>query len=299
MIFIWSRSGSGPKRRAHDAIADIHRFGSRGYEWILDADIEACFDTIDQVALMDRVRARVTDKRVLTLVKSFLKAGILTELGEERNTPTGTPQGGIASPLLANFALSVLDEYLHRDWRPGGWMSTDNRRHRHRRLGLPTWRLVRYADLCGDIISSFRYASQKDWAAIAKDLKPVYTAPSEQAALDRFAEFSEKWEQRYPAIVRLWTNAWAEFVPFLAFDTEIRTVICTTNAIESINARVRKAVHARGPFPNEQAALKCVYLAIMSLDPTGTGRKRWSNRWKKALNAFEITFDGRLSAGRK
>ncbi|WP_416332913.1 group II intron reverse transcriptase/maturase [Amycolatopsis echigonensis] len=138
--------GFRPKRRAHDAIADIHLFGSRGYEWVLDADIEACFDTIDHAALMDRVRARVTDKRVLTLVKSFLKAGILTELGEERDTPTGTPQGGILSPLLANIALSVLDEYLHRDWRPGGWMSTENRRHRHRRLGLPTWRLVRYAD---------------------------------------------------------------------------------------------------------------------------------------------------------
>jgi transposase-like protein len=146
--------------------------------------------------------------------------------------------------------------------------------------------------------NSFRYASRKDWAAIAKDLKPVYTAPSEQAALDRFAEFSEKWEKRYPAIIRLWTNAWAEFVPFLQFDQDIRTVICTTNAIESINARIRRAVNARGHFPNEQAALKCVYLAIMSLDPTGKGRKRWSNRWKAALNAFEITFDGRLSAGR-
>jgi putative transposase len=144
--------------------------------------------------------------------------------------------------------------------------------------------------------NSFRYASKKDWAAIAKDLKPVYTAPSEQAALDRFAEFSEKWEKRYPAIVRLWTNAWAEFVPFLQFDQDIRTVICTTNAIESINARIRRAVNARGHFPNEQAALKCVYLAIMSLDPTGKGRTRWSNRWKAALNAFEITFDGRLSA---
>jgi transposase-like protein len=147
--------------------------------------------------------------------------------------------------------------------------------------------------------NSFRYASKKDWSAIAKDLKPVYTAPSEQAALDRFAEFSEKWEKRYPAIIGLWTNAWAEFVPFLAFDTEIRTIICTTNAIESINARIRRAVNARGHFPTEQAALKCVYLAIMSLDPTGNGRKRWSNRWKAALNAFEITFDQRLSAGRK
>jgi transposase-like protein len=145
--------------------------------------------------------------------------------------------------------------------------------------------------------NSFRYAARKDWSQIAKDLKPVYTAPSESAALDRFAEFAGKWEKRYPAIIGLWTNAW-EFVPFLQFDNEIRTVICTTNAIESINARIRRAVNARGHFPTEQAALKCIYLAIRSLDPTGKGRKRWSNRWKAALNAFQITFDGRLSASR-
>jgi transposase-like protein len=88
-------------------------------------------------------------------------------------------------------------------------------------------------------------------------------------------------------------------VPFLRSDREIRTVIYTTNAIESINARLRRAVNARGHFPTEQAALKCLYLAITSLDPTGKGRKRWTNRWKAALNAFDITFDCRLSAGRK
>jgi putative transposase len=147
--------------------------------------------------------------------------------------------------------------------------------------------------------NSFKYASKRDWAAIAKDLKPVYTAASEAAALDAFAEFSGKWEKRYPAIIRLWENAWAEFVPFLQFGREIRTVICTTNAIESINARLRRAVNARGHFPNEQAALKCLYLALMSLDPTGKGRRRWTNRWKAALNAFDMTFDGRLSAGRQ
>jgi putative transposase len=146
--------------------------------------------------------------------------------------------------------------------------------------------------------NSFKYASKKDWGQVAKDIKPVYTAPSEAAALDAFAEFSAKWEKRYPAIIRLWENAWAEFVPFLQFDREIRTIICTTNAIESINARLRRAVNARGHFPTEQAALKCLYLALTSLDPTGKGRSRWSNRWKAALNAFDITFDGRLSAGR-
>ena len=115
----------------------------------------------------------------------------------------------------------------------------------------------------------------------------------------RFYEFADLWGGKYPAIVKLWEGAWSEFVPFLNFDTEIRRVICSTNAIESVNARIRRAVKARGHFPTEQAALKCVYMAVMSLDPTGAGRKRWMMRWKPALNAFEIAFDGRLAAGRK
>jgi putative transposase len=147
--------------------------------------------------------------------------------------------------------------------------------------------------------NSFRYAGRQHWDAIAKALRPVYTAPTEAAARERFSEFTAAWGAKYPAVVRLWERAWAEFVPFLAFDTEIRRVICSTNAIESVNARIRRAVKARGHFPTEQAALKCVYMAVMSLDPTGTGRKRWIMRWKPALNAFEIAFDGRLAAGRK
>jgi transposase-like protein len=146
--------------------------------------------------------------------------------------------------------------------------------------------------------NSFRYASKRDWAAIAKDLKLVYTAASESAALEAFIAFSETWGERYPAIIKLWENAWAEFVPFLAFDKEIRSVICTTNSIESLNSRIRRAVNARGHFPTEQAALKCVYLAIMSLDPTGKGRKRWVSRWKAPLNAFELAFPGRLTTSR-
>jgi RNA-directed DNA polymerase len=138
--------GFRPQRRAHDAIAEIHLFGTKGYRWVLDADIEACFDRIDHTALMDRVRTRVKDKRVLLLVKAFLKAGILTELGEVEDTHTGTPQGGILSPLLANIALSVLDEHLHAPWKPAGAMSTGMRRRRRRWKDLPNWRLVRYAD---------------------------------------------------------------------------------------------------------------------------------------------------------
>ena len=89
--------GFRPKRRAQDAIAEIQRFGTQGYLWVLDADIEACFDSISHSALMDRVRVRVKDKRVLALVKSFLKAGIMTESGNMRGTHTGTPQGGLCT----------------------------------------------------------------------------------------------------------------------------------------------------------------------------------------------------------
>ncbi|WP_007513513.1 group II intron reverse transcriptase/maturase [Frankia saprophytica] len=138
--------GFRPGRRAQDAIAEIHMFGTKGYRWVLDADIHACFDEINHGVLMDRVRKRIKDKRVLALVKAFLKAGILTELGEPQNTRTGVPQGGILSPLLANIALSVLDEHLHGPWQPGGAQSTQVKRAGRRKKGLPRWRLVRYAD---------------------------------------------------------------------------------------------------------------------------------------------------------
>jgi putative transposase len=144
------------------------------------------------------------------------------------------------------------------------------------------------------IRNSFRYASKADWAELARDLRPVYSAPTEAAARAALEEAAGKWGERYPAIIRLWHNAWAEFVPFLSYSPEIRKVIYSTNAIESLHARFRRAVRARGHFPNEQAALKCLYLTIRSLDPTGRGRQRWSNRWKPALNAFAITFEGRI-----
>ena len=106
--------GFRPKRRAQDAIAEIHYLGSppRNYEWVFEGDIEACFDEIDHTALMGRVRDRIGDKRVLRLVKAFLRAGVLCEDGSRHRTITGTPQGGILSPLLANIALSVLDEHF-------------------------------------------------------------------------------------------------------------------------------------------------------------------------------------------
>jgi putative transposase len=146
------------------------------------------------------------------------------------------------------------------------------------------------------IRNTFRLASRRDWDALKRDLKPVYTAVNAAAARAALDDLAERWGQRYPAIIRLWNNAWEQFIPFLDYDVEIRQVICSTNAIESLNARYRRAVKARGHFPTEQAALKCLYLVTRSLDPTGTGRTRWAMRWKPALDAFAITFGDRFPA---
>ena len=118
---------------------------------------------------MVRVRARVKDKRVLALVKAFLRAGVLTELGEHRDTLTGTPQGGILSPLIFNIALSALDEHLTAPWREGGTMSTEYRRAARRRKGLPTWRVIRYADDFAVLVNG----SGQDAAALREEIAIV------------------------------------------------------------------------------------------------------------------------------
>lgn len=125
-------------------MTEIRHFTSRSYEWVVEGDIKACFDEISHSALMGRVRARVGDKRVLALVKAFLKAGILDEDRVLRRTDAGTPQGSILSPLLSNVALSVLDEYIAQ--ASGGPGASRNDRLTRRRHGLPNYRLTRYAD---------------------------------------------------------------------------------------------------------------------------------------------------------
>src|SRR6478609_7032347 len=110
--------GFRPRRRAHDAVAEVRFYASKKYEWIVEGDIKACFDEISHPALMARVRRRVGDNRVLALMKAFLKAGILVEDRLLRENNAGTPQGSILSPLLSNVALSVLDEHIARG--PGG-----------------------------------------------------------------------------------------------------------------------------------------------------------------------------------
>ena len=128
--------GFRPGRRAHDAIAEARYLATRSYEWIVEGDITACFDEIAHPALMDRLRKRIADKRVLALVKAFLKAGILGQDGALRDNTTGVPQGGILSPVLANLALSVLDEHIAQ--MPGGPGSSQSQRATRRRKAWAT-----------------------------------------------------------------------------------------------------------------------------------------------------------------
>jgi putative transposase len=245
-------------------------------------------DVVYPVVFIDAIHVKIRDGQVAN--RPIYTAIGVTVDGERDILGLWAGTGGEG----AKYWLSVLTEIKNRGTADVCIVVCDGLK------GLPeaieaTWnRAIVQTCVIHLLRNSFRYASKRDWPAMARDLKPVYTAVTEAAALERFVEFAGVWEAKYPAVVKLWESAWEEFIPFLAFDMEIRTVIYTTNAIESLNARFRRAVKARGHFPNEQAALKCLYLTIISLDPTGTGRQRWTNRWKAALNAFAIAFEGRI-----
>ncbi|WP_280350984.1 group II intron reverse transcriptase/maturase [Nocardia abscessus] len=162
--------GFRPRRRAQDAIAEIHYLGTRGYHSVLEADIEACFDNIDHTALMDRVRRRIGDKKILALMKAFLKSGVMTELGRLELNDTGTPQGGIISPLLANVALSVLDEHFEQRWNALGGQAG---RAKARRRGVPVFRLVRYADDFVILVRGTEEQTEDLRAEVASILAPM------------------------------------------------------------------------------------------------------------------------------
>lgn len=144
--------------------------------------------------------------------------------------------------------------------------------------------------------NSLRYLSRKYWAKISRELREIYTAPTVEAAEARFGEFAENWRARYPAMVQSWENVWEEFVPFLEFPIELRRIVYTTNAIESLNARFRRAVRHRGHFPNEQAAMKVLYLVATTRRPNRENLTGRISNWKGVLNALTIHYSDRLTA---
>jgi len=144
--------------------------------------------------------------------------------------------------------------------------------------------------------NSLRYASKQHWGRITTQMREIYTAPTVEAAETRFAEFAGEWAETYPAMINAWKTSWEEFVPFLAFPAELRKIVYTTNAIESLNARFRRAVRHRGHFPTEQAALKVLYLVATQKrknrqDMTGT-----IAGWKTILNTLHVHYSDRIEA---
>jgi putative transposase len=144
--------------------------------------------------------------------------------------------------------------------------------------------------------NGLRYASRKYWAKISGEMRDIYTAPTVEAAEARFGEFAENWRVQYPAMIASWENAWQEFVPFLEFPVELRKIVYTTNAIESLNARFRRAVRHRGHFPNEQAAMKVLYLVATTRQQNRENMTGRIHNWKQILNALTIHYGDRLTA---
>jgi transposase-like protein len=247
-------------------------------------------DEVYAAVFIDAIVVKVRDGQVAN--RPVYAAIGVTLTGEKEVLGLWAGQGGEG----AKFWMSVLTDLRNRGIKDVFFVVCDGLK------GLPevvanAWpQAIVQTCIVHLIRNTFHLASKRDWDALKRDVKPIYTAVNAEVARAALDELAEKWGTRYGAVIRLWENAWNEFIPFLDYDLEIRTVICSTNAIESLNARYRRAVKARGHFPTEQAALKCLYLVTRSLDPTGTGRTRWAMRWKPALNAFAITFGDRFPA---
>jgi len=143
--------------------------------------------------------------------------------------------------------------------------------------------------------NSLRYASKKHWGQITRQMRRIYTSPTVPAAEAAFEEFAEQWRDKYPAMIRSWENSWAEFVPFLEFPAELRKVVYTTNAIESLNARFRRSVRHRGHFPTEQAAMKVLYLTATKRRKNRSNLTGQINGWKTILNTLTIHYGERIT----
>jgi putative transposase len=141
---------------------------------------------------------------------------------------------------------------------------------------------------------SLNFVGWKQRKEVAADLKKIYTSATEDEAEQRLAEFAEKWDERFPMISRSWRSNWPRVIPFFAHPPEIRRVIYTTNAIESLNMSLRKVTKTRSSFPNDEAVLKLLYLALRNI------AKRWTmpiHDWKAALNRFAIIYEDRMPSG--
>jgi len=248
-------------------------------------------DPIYPVILVDGIRIKIRDGTV-TNRTVYVAMGVNMD-GERDILGLWVGPTGGESP---KFWLGVLSELKNRGVDDVLMLCCDGLK------GLPdsaraVWPMVD-VQLCVVhlVRNSLRFASKKHWSPITKQLKAIYTAPSLEAAETAFAEFAEEWETKYPAMIKSWRDTWDGFIPFLEFPAELRKIVYSTNAIESLNARYRKAAVRRGHFPTDQSALKVLYLVSIERrknrqNPTGR-----INGWKDILNQLTIHYADRLAA---
>jgi len=248
-------------------------------------------DSVYPVVLVDGIRIKIRDGTVSNRTV-YVAMGINMD-GERDILGLWVGPTGGESP---KFWLGVLTELRNRGVVDVLMLCCDGLK------GLPdsaraVWPLVD-VQLCVVhlVRNSLRFASKKHWGQITKQLKAIYGAPSLAAAEQAFEVFADEWETKYPAMVKSWRDTWPDFIPFLEFPAELRKIVYSTNAIESLNARFRKAAVRRGHFPTEQAAVKVLYLVSIErrknrANPTGR-----INGWKSILNTLSIHYSDRLAA---
>ena len=248
----------------------VSRITDRVLEEMVDWSVRP-LDEVYAAIFIDAIVVKVRDGQVAN--RPIYAAIGVTLDGERDILGLWAGQGGEG----AKFWMSVLTDLRNRGVRDVFFVVCDGLK------GLPdvvgnVWPATIVQTCIIHLIrNTFRLTSRRDWDALKRDVRPIYTAVNATAARAAFEQLAETWGHRYPAIVRLWDNAWNEFIPFLDYDIEIRRVLCSTNAIESLNARYRRAIKARGHFPSEQAALKCLYLASLRSRSTV-----WLCRWRSA-----------------
>jgi putative transposase len=246
-------------------------------------------DEVYPIVFVDGIRIKVRDSGAVTNKVAHLVVGVDIDgfkhvLGIWLQDAEG-----------AKFWLSVFTELRNRGLRDALIVCCDGL------TGLPDAIEAIWPDALVQtcvvhlLRASLRYVAYDHKKKLAAALKPIYLAPSVEAAEAAFADFKLAWAARCPGVVAVWERAWEQFIPFLRFPVEIRKIIYTTNLIESINYQLRKVTKNRGHFPNDDAAIKLLYLALRNMNPErggdlGTG----TSGWKRALNAFAIHFPGRL-----
>ena len=282
-----------------------HLFDSHGIEIdrstvsrITDAiveDMEAWqtrpLDTVYPVLLVDGIRIKIRDGTV-TNRTVYVVMGINMDGERDILGLWVGPSGGES----AKFWLGVFSELCDRGVADVLMLCCDGLK------GLPDSARASWPDVDVQLCvvhlvrNSLRFASKKHWSAITKQLREIYTAPSVGAAEISFEAFADEWQPVYPAMVKSWVDAWDDFEAFLEFPTALRKIVYSTNAIESLNARFRKAAVRRGHFPTEQAALKVLYLTSIERQKNRKNPTGRVHGWKDILNVPSIHYADLLSS---